>query len=185
MASSKVFSTHPSSVAWKSLVLRSIEASEMLDRNFAQGNLKRFKELLQKCSSLDDFLSGAAAGGFMMVWFFQRREAFLSQETMTKWSRNALDDYVLLPATDGFVSRKECFFVSHFWRTQEHPDPDGECLRLLQAELQSQHWLYIWVDWTCTPQSPQPGRRGIFSTITTNNVGYHSELWICLVLPAV
>jgi hypothetical protein len=153
MASSQVFSTQPSSVAWESLVLRSIEASEVLDRNFAQGNLKRFKELLQKCSCLDDFLSKAA--GLMMVWFFQRREAFLSQDTMTKWSRNALDDYVLLPATDGFVSRKECFFVSHFWRTQEHPDPDGECLRLLQAELRSQHWLYIWVDWTCSPQSPR------------------------------
>ena len=73
---------------------------------------------------------------------------------MTKWSRDVLDNYVLLPATPGFVSRRECFFVSHFWRTQEHPDPDGVYLRLHQAELQPQHWSYIWVDWTCIPQSP-------------------------------
>lgn len=152
MAFSKV-STHPPSVAWESLVLRSIEASEVLGRKFAQGNHKLFKQFLQTSSCLDDFLFEAADS--MMVWFFQRRDAFLSQETVTKWSRNVLDDYILLPAANGFVSREECFFVSHFWRTQEHPDPDGECLRLLQADLRLQHWSYIWLDWTCIPQSPR------------------------------
>ena len=110
---------------------------------------------LQDCTCLDDYLCKAPRFGFLMFWFFQRRDAFLSQKTMTKWNRNVLDDYVLLPATYGFVSRKECFFVSHFWRTQDHPDPDGEYLRLLQAELQPQHWSYIWSDWTCMPQSPR------------------------------
>jgi hypothetical protein len=32
---------------------------------------------------------------------------------------------------------------------------DGEYLRLHQAELESQTWSYIWVDWTCMPQSPR------------------------------
>jgi hypothetical protein len=63
--------------------------------------------------------------------------------------------YVLLPALPGFVMRRDCFFVSHFWRTQDHPDPDGEYLRLHQAELESQTWSYVWVDWTCMPQSPR------------------------------
>jgi hypothetical protein len=79
----------------------------------------------------------------------------MSQKRMKKWSRDELDDYVLLPATPGFVTRVDCFFVSHFWRTQDHPDPDGEYLRLNQAELESQTWSYIWVDWTCMPQSPR------------------------------
>jgi hypothetical protein len=90
-----------------------------------------------------------------MIWFFQRRSAFMSQKCMKKWSRDELDDYVLLPATPGFVTRVDCFFVSHFWHTQDHPDPDGEYLRLYQAELESQTWSYIWVDWTCMPQSPR------------------------------
>lgn len=79
----------------------------------------------------------------------------MSQKRMKKWSRDELDDFVLLPALPGFVTRLDCFFVSHFWRTQDHPDPDGEYLRLHQAELESQTWSYIWVDWTCMPQSPR------------------------------
>jgi hypothetical protein len=74
---------------------------------------------------------------------------------MEKWSRDRLDSYVLLPAFPGFVLRSDCFFVSHFWRTQGHPDPDGQYLRLHQAELEPQIWKYIWVDWTCMPQSPR------------------------------
>jgi hypothetical protein len=79
----------------------------------------------------------------------------MSQNHMKKWSRDELDDYVLLPALPGFVTRPDCFFVSHFWRTPGHPDPDGKYLRLHQAELEPQTWSYIWVDWTCMPQSPR------------------------------
>lgn len=63
----------------------------------------------------------------------------MSQERMEKWSRDKLDDYVLLPALPGFVTRKECFFISRFWHTRDHPDPDGEYLRLhtpIRADLQ-------------------------------------------------
>jgi len=154
MAVSEVSSSAPPpSVTWDSLVIRSIEASEVLARDVQGINKRIVIEALQGYTCLDDFF--CKAPNFMMFWFFQRRDAFLSQESMTKWSRNVLNDYVLLPAANGFVNRNECFFVSHFWRTQDHPDPDGECLRLLQAELQPQHWSYIWVDWTCIPQSPR------------------------------
>lgn len=90
-----------------------------------------------------------------MFWFFQRRGAFLSQKTMQKWSRDRLDDYVLLPATNGFVNRKDCFFVSHFWLSKDDPDPSGKYLRLTQDELRQQTWSYIWLDWTCAPQHPR------------------------------
>lgn len=153
MAFSEVSScAPPPSVAWDSLVVRSIEAAEVLAWDAPGNSKQRVIDALQDCSCLDDFFCKAPKS--MMFWFFQQRDAFLSQERMTKWSRDFLDDYVLLPATSGFVSRDTCFFVSHFWRTQEHPDPDGEYLRLFQAELQPQHWSYIWVDWTCIPQSP-------------------------------
>jgi hypothetical protein len=90
-----------------------------------------------------------------MFWFFQTRRAFMSQKRFKKWSANDLDDYVLLPASSGFVSRRECFFVSHFWRARDMPDPDGTFLRLHQSELASQPWSYIWVDWICMPQVPR------------------------------
>ncbi|KAB5581277.1 hypothetical protein GE09DRAFT_466330 [Coniochaeta sp. 2T2.1] len=90
-----------------------------------------------------------------MFWFFQRRMSFLSQKTMQKRSRDRLDDYVLLPATYGFVTRTLCFFVSHFWHTKDDPDPNGKYLRLLRDNLRPQTWLYIWLDWTCAPQHPR------------------------------
>ena len=60
-----------------------------------------------------------------------------------------------MPATSGFVNREDMFFVSHFWRSSHHPDPDGQYLRLNQEGLRVQRWSYIWVDWTCMPQSPR------------------------------
>lgn len=86
-----------------------------------------------------------------MYWFFQTRSAFMRQRRMKKWSRDNLDDYVLLPAAPGFITRKKCFFVSHFWHTKDDPDPDGECLLLHQRNFASQTWSYIWLDWTCIP----------------------------------
>jgi hypothetical protein len=143
----------PDLVAWQSLVRRSIAAWDELDlaEQPTRKDLPRY--MLQNCHSLDDFLAEGAKP--LMLWFFQRRSAFMSQKCMKKWSRDELDDYILLPALPGFVLRRDCFFVSHFWRTQDHPDPDGEYLRLHQAELEPQTWSCIWVDWTCMPQSPR------------------------------
>ncbi|EXJ67742.1 uncharacterized protein A1O5_09088 [Cladophialophora psammophila CBS 110553] len=139
---------------WDSLATRSLASlSELAFDAQAIDSLDWITEILRSYTCLDDFL--AKAPKELMFWFFQQRKTFLSQKTMTKWSRDNLDDYILLPAQNGFVSRSECFFMSHFWLTQDHPDPDGECLRLLQAELRPQHWSYIWVDWTCIPQSPR------------------------------
>lgn len=136
--------------AWGSLVRRSLEAWEVL----APNRVRRLEEeFLQSYTSLDGFLSQSPET--LMFWFFQRRGAFLSQETMQKWSRDRLDDYVLLPATPGFVNRIDCFFISHFWHTKDDPDPTGEYLRLLQDGLRPQTWSYIWLDWTCVPQHPR------------------------------
>ena len=136
---------------WRSLVQRSIQAWERISWDRPRAD-RLMKEILQDCRSLDDFL---IKGTNPMFWFFQRREAFLLQEKTTQWSQDCLDDYVLLPACPGFVTRSECFFVSHFWRTREHPDPDSKYLCLYQEELQHQDWSYVWVDWSCMPQSPR------------------------------
>jgi len=134
--------------AWTSLVSRSIASwDELATAHQARG-------FLQQCDSLDDFLQGKSP---LMFWFFQLRSAFASQKRMKKWSRDNLDDYILLPASNGFVMRSECFFVSHFWQTKENPDPVGTYLRLHQKELEPQNWSYIWVDWTCMPQEPRSG----------------------------
>ena len=54
--------------------------------------------------------------------------------------------------------------LSHFWRTKEHPDPDGETLRLVISALE-QHWsefegrgvtdLGIIIDWCALWQAPR------------------------------
>jgi hypothetical protein len=118
-----------------------------------QGTLTQARDFLQRSANLDEFLTEGSKP--VVFWFFQRREAFLSQKKMRKWSRHRLDDYVLLPAPDGFVARSECFFVSHFWQTKEHPDPAGDYLQPLQQDLRLQIWSYIWTDWTCLPQHPR------------------------------
>jgi hypothetical protein len=138
--------------AWRSLVTRSIAAWEDLDRDEQTTNKDLPRFMLRQYHSLDNFLQD---GRHLMFWFFQQRSAFMSQNRIKKWSPDELDDYLLLPASPGFVMRQDCFFVSHFWRTQDHPDPDGEYLRLHQAELESNTWSYIWIDWTCMPQGPR------------------------------
>lgn len=145
-----------SSLAWNSLVRRSLDAWGFL---YPDGPLL-FKELLQHVTSLDEFLSNKPS--YPMYWFFQQRDAFLSQKKLTKWSRDHLDDYVLLPAAHGYVRRDECFFVSHFWQKKDDPDPDGTYLRPIQEVLRVQTWSYIWVDWTCTPQAPHSQEEDIY-----------------------
>ncbi|KAI0531760.1 hypothetical protein GGR58DRAFT_518250 [Xylaria digitata] len=150
----------PASLAWDSLVRRSIEAWDLLIRD----ERRLEKSFLKSFTDLDDLLGQPKE--IPMFWFFQRRESFLSQKTMTKWSRDRLDDYVLLPATPGFVTRADCFFVSHLWRTQDDPDPDGKYLCLLQDELRLQTWSYIWTDWTCAPQAPRAEKEEKYFTRT-------------------
>ncbi|KAK7216562.1 hypothetical protein V2G26_004565 [Clonostachys chloroleuca] len=137
------------SVAWRSLVRRSIKAWGSRTAHEAPG---MEKELLQSKTDLNHFLDKPPDRVF---WMFQRRKAFLSQKRMTKWSSDRLDDYVLFPASDGFVTRQECVFVSHFWQKPDDPDPNSKYLRLIQKELKQQTWSCIWVDWSCIPQHPR------------------------------
>ncbi|KAF2028492.1 hypothetical protein EK21DRAFT_113831 [Setomelanomma holmii] len=140
----------PPRMAWSSLVGRSISAWEGLalseiDVSRRDSSTDNAKSKLEEYGSLSVFLARGAHT--MMFWFFQTRKAFLAQSRLKKWSQDDLNDYILLPAENGFVARSECFFVSHFWRTKDRPDPDGIYLRMHQAELTPQAWLYIWVDW--------------------------------------
>lgn len=155
MASSGTTSPNDSlsCVAWRSLVRRSLEVWDAPDLPAISG--KNAETFLNGYKDLDDFLKDSGQLGSLMFWFFQRREAFLSQKTMTKWSRDGLDDYILLPGSNGFVTRAKCFFVSHFWDSHNDPDPGGKYLQRIQLELRLQSWSYVWVDWTCLPQHPR------------------------------
>ncbi|KAF2732702.1 hypothetical protein EJ04DRAFT_544551 [Polyplosphaeria fusca] len=154
--------SNSSDVAWSSLVSRSIAAWDDLISDEQPVPIDLHKNLLREYHSLDEFL--VESPKLLTFWFFQRRSAFISQKRFKKWSREDLDDLVLIPASPGYVWRTDCFFVSHFWRSREHPDPDGTTLRLHQAELEPQTWSYIWVDWTCMPQHPRsPSEQKYFS----------------------
>jgi hypothetical protein len=124
-------------LAWSSLVSRSIAAWNDLRHDGQPVRKDLIEELLTMYDSLDEFL--AESPRLATFWFFQTRGAFMSQNRF----RN------------GYVWRTDCFFVSHFWREKDNPDPNGETLRLHQAELEAQTWSYIWVDWTCMPQHPR------------------------------
>ncbi|KAG4416346.1 hypothetical protein IFR04_010508 [Cadophora malorum] len=118
----------PQLQSWRSLVNRSITAWNELATDGREIFSRLPISTLQSLSTLDDFLS--QAGIPLTFWFFQTRQAFLSQKRMNKWSRDRLDDYILLPGSKNFILRKDCFFESHFWDSPAHPDPDGGTLRL-------------------------------------------------------
>jgi len=141
------------SAAFQSLVERSITAWNSLnyvgpraDQAFV---IRKAIERVRRLSSIETLLE---KGEF---WFFQHKEFFIHQQLLMKWHPARLNEYILLPMTYGFVNNKDCFFVSHYWHTREHPDPVGHDMRLFLEDLAHQEWSYVWVDWTCMPQAPR------------------------------
>ncbi|KAK2735078.1 hypothetical protein FQN57_001358 [Myotisia sp. PD_48] len=106
---------------------------------------------LKTLASLDDLLNEKEC----LFWFFQRRESFMQQNKFQRWDPTSLERYVLIPREGRFANPEDCVFISHYWRTQSHPDPDGEDLQQLQGLFLEGYWPqsnYIWLDWTCLPQ---------------------------------
>lgn len=183
MTGSRPASSSRDVAAWRSLVGRSLAAWVDIARSEERAD-RLLGEIFESYSSLDDFLS--QAGDSAMFWFFQRRRPFELQEGFQKWSPNNLDDYILLPASKGFVLRRDCFFVSHYWDTTTDPDPQGKTLRLQQQTLAHQAWKYIWVDWTCMPQEPRSDTEEHYFTICLHTMSgiirncaftYHYPPW--------
>jgi len=79
----------------------------------------------------------------------------MRQNHFMKWDPKHLDEYILLPIDYGFANNKDCFFVSHYWHTMGHPDPEGKDMSFFRTELKEEEWSYIWLDWTCMPQVPR------------------------------
>lgn len=140
-----------SSSAFQSLIERSIAAWHSLNHFVDDTTFDMNANSLRSHSSLESVMKGSP----FTYWFFQRRESFMNQPVLMKWDPNRLDEYVLIPVARGFANKRDCFFVSHYWRTPHHPDPDAVDLTLLRQDLETQEWSYIWVDWTCMPQVPR------------------------------
>lgn len=130
-------------MAWDSLAYYESLDDKQHEFDMASGVLRASK-------SLDDLFESGR-----MYWFFQRRSSFLQQNSFMKWDPDRLEEYILLPVEAGFVNNRDCFFVSHYWRTQEHLDPNGEDYLLVHGDLNKQEWSYLWLDWTCMPQLPR------------------------------
>lgn len=149
--------------SFKSLIERSITAWNSLtyvgDAESKDADFKLLSGTLRGFDSIDDLFRSR-----IMFWFFQRRESIMKQNQFLKWDPSRLDEYVLLPVAYGFVNKRDCFYVSHFWRTEEHPDPRGEDFRLVHGDLANQSWAYVWVDWTCLPQSPRSKTQTEYAT---------------------
>ena len=120
--------------AFQSLVERSITAWNSVNyvgvdqTDFVRKNI----EMLRSLSSMEAFLDNG------QFWFFQLKESFIRQQLLMKWHPVRLDEYILLPIDYGFVNQEDCFFVSHYWHTREHPDPAGHGMSLFRADLAHQ-----------------------------------------------
>ncbi|OBT96482.1 hypothetical protein VE01_05652 [Pseudogymnoascus verrucosus] len=140
------------STPFKRLVERSISAWSSL--RFCQENkyynIHLHATALRGMKSLDEVLNSRTP--ISQMWFFQLKSSFMQQSRFTQWDESRLDDYVLIPVAAGFVNKTDCVFVSHFWRTTQHPDPEGLDLNLLRQDLADSRCSYVWVDWTCLPQ---------------------------------
>lgn len=142
-------------MAFQSLVDRSIAAWQAINyvgREPEEERLAGFifnEQRLRGCHSLEEVLKRRG------YWFFQLRESFMQQKVFLKWDPTRLDEYILLPIWYGFVNKRDCFFVSHYWLTREHPDPHAVDLVQIQQDLKDKEWSYVWVDWTCVPQVPR------------------------------
>lgn len=146
----------PPPVAWSRLVQRSHAAwSDLRSIYEVTPAYEDTPATLSSHDTLSSFLAGYADPSIKQphFWFFQLRSAFLAQTHFTEWSEDKLDGYVLMPAIPGFIFRSHHFFISHFWHTETHPDPEGVDLRLNQGVLEGQSWEYVWVDWSCVPQT--------------------------------
>ncbi|KAH0563380.1 hypothetical protein GP486_002054 [Trichoglossum hirsutum] len=137
--------------SFQSLINRSIEILPRGGASAIQQAVDKHTAFLKSLKSLDELLAAKENP----VWFFQHRKSFMQQTTFQRWNPNSLERYVLLPVEGGFANSEDCIFISHYWRTQSHPDPDGEDLRQLQQLLNDGFWsraAFLWVDWTCLPQ---------------------------------
>jgi hypothetical protein len=148
------------SASYQALVERSVTVWNSLNYvgESRTDNIRHFTEIIRDLHSLDALLQHG------QFWFFQRKESFINQNLLMKWDHDNLDAYVLLPVEYGFLNNKDCFFISHFWRTREHPDPEGQDLRLFLDDLEESEWSYVWVDWTCLPQTPRNEQQQLYFT---------------------
>ncbi|KAF7353446.1 hypothetical protein MSAN_01533800 [Mycena sanguinolenta] len=141
---------------FESLVNRSIAAWATI--NFVTDDhsaaLEYHRSRIRRLGSIEDVLQCRS------YWFFQLRSSFLDQDRLLKFDLSQLDRYILLPIDYGWVNNQDCYFISHYWRSPSHPDPDGTDLRMFQEDLVADTlWSYVWVDWTCMPQVGVNGKR--------------------------
>jgi len=142
-------------VAFQSLINRSIAAWQAINYvgpERGEERIAAINVIAGRLRSLHSFEEVLSRRGF---WFFQLRESFMRQKVLLKWDPTRLDEYILLPIIYGFVNKRDCFFVSHYWLTTEHPDPQAVDLVQIQQDLKDEEWSYVWVDWTCVPQLPR------------------------------
>ena len=84
--------------------------------------------------------------------FFVRREAIEKMALLTVWEDIPPTSLFIVPLADLVVNNTDFMFFSHFWRTREHPDPEGCDLRYLQKLNSNETAKYIWIDFCCIPQ---------------------------------
>ena len=85
--------------------------------------------------------------------FFVKKRAILKMSRFVKWEEMNLEDFVIFPLGEGIINNTDFLFFSHFWRTPNHPDPEGVDLKYLQIDLDNDPAHYFWIDYCCVPQT--------------------------------
>jgi hypothetical protein len=166
----------PRLAAWRSLVHRNIAAWNDLTTDHEATRKDIAGWLLEENHTLDEFL--AQVGMSLMFWFFQRRDAFMSQKRMKKWSSDGMDDHILLPASPGFVTRADCFFVSHFWQSPKHPDPDGQTVPASASNQARASGIVVHLGRldVYASKSTIVTQRNLFPSLFANHIQHYSQI---------
>jgi hypothetical protein len=118
-------------------------------------DIAQYTRLLNSFSTIQDVMKSNYA-----FWFIQTRKSFIKHikhGRFQKWDPKELDSYVVMPSVEGFCDSGDSFFVSHYWHTQDDPDPQGVDYREISRTLrrEQRQWSYVWTDWACLPQAPR------------------------------
>lgn len=170
---------------FSSLVERSITAWQSMeyqgkDDKYRQSDaIQVHSKILMSYKNLEQLLMADTH----QFWFFQLRESFIGQKLFQQWDSTNLDNYILIPAGDGFPNQLDCIFISHYWHSPSHPDPNGDDLRSVQERLREGFWShvsYFWIDWTCMPQSNRTETQQKYFKISLKMIP--SLIWDCIFL---
>ena len=105
--------------------------------------------------------------------FFVRRDALFRMEKFVVWE-DVPSEWLFVAQFLEVINNRDFMFFSHFWRTREHPDPEGEDLQFLKSALAdlTEPAKYIWIDFCCLPQRQETKEETRYADVMLSKIPY-------------